>query len=371
MMNALTPRRWSLEEWMASEAAWSELLTSSDADPLFLSWDWLTQWWQWFGGRVGQVPEVLAFYRGDKLAGVAPLYRSVALRGRVLLAHSVQLIGLSWRDPGPLISEYLDVVAGRGDEVSVRGACLDALLADDGWNELVIGFTGAGRQWREALDKRGAPGQHYVREVDRSVSYQADLTGGFAAYLQSLGQSTRRSVWNLRPRLAMQGEVRFEQLGPQQVAAGFSDLNRLHQLRWNRPAFRGKRLTFHISLATRLAARGELALSSLRVGGRVVSVLYDIRKGAHQYNLKMGFDPSFSSRVSLGLIHSGYAMEIAANNGVRVYDFLAGPGRTRDYKQYLAQTRRQLSSVQIVRGRVLPRLYRWYDRHRARSGKIH
>jgi CelD/BcsL family acetyltransferase involved in cellulose biosynthesis len=93
-------------------------------------------------------------------------------------------------------------------------------------------------------------------------------------------------------------------------------------------------------------------------------VLYDIRKGARQYNMKMGFDPAFSSRVSLGLIHLGYAMEAAADHGVAVYDFLAGQGQTSDYKRHLSQARRALSCVQMVRGRVLPALYRWRDRAR-------
>ena len=65
----------------------------------------------------------------------------------------------------------------------------------------------------------------------------------------------------------------------------------------------------------------------------MVSVLYDVRKGARQYNIKMGFDPNFSSQVSLGLIHLGYAMERAAERGVASYDFLAGPGRTSDFKR--------------------------------------
>jgi CelD/BcsL family acetyltransferase involved in cellulose biosynthesis len=158
--------------------------------------------------------------------------------------------------------------------------------------------------------------------------------------------------------------VRFEFVAPEEIDSGFSDLNRLHQLRWKRSAFTGNRLAFHRTLARRLAARGELALSRLRVGGDVVSVLYDIRKGARQYNIKMGFNPAFSSRVSLGLIHLGYAMEAAADQGAAVYDFLAGPGQTSDYKRNLSQTRRAMSCVQMLRGRVLPALYRWRDRAR-------
>jgi CelD/BcsL family acetyltransferase involved in cellulose biosynthesis len=361
-MSALTVRRWSIDEWMNSEEEWSELLARSDADGLFLSWVWLTEWWRYFGNRMGRTPHVLAFYRGEQLAGIAPLYRRWVLRGRVVPARSVQLIGLSWRDSAPSISEYLDVIASRTDQDAVRRACLGALLDDDRWTELVVGFTEAGRQWREAFVSGTSHMHDYVRELDKSVSYQADLSAGFAAYLRSLGQSTRRSIWNLRRRLATHGEVTVEHLGKTEIAAGFRDLNRLHQLRWNIPAFTGKRLSFHTSLAMRLVAPGEFLLSRLRVGGRVVSVLYDIRRGACQYNIKMGFDPTYSGQISLGLIHLGYAMEAAADNGVRVYDFLAGRGQSTDYKRHLSQRRRYLSSLQMVRGGALPRLYRWHDR---------
>jgi hypothetical protein len=43
---------------------------------------------------------------------------------------------------------------------------------------------------------------------------------------------------------------------------------------------------------------------------------------------------------------------------------LAGPGQTSDYKRHLSQARRALSCVQMLRGRVLPALYRWRDRAR-------
>ncbi len=141
-----------------------------------------------------------------------------------------------------------------------------------------------------------------------------------------------------------------------------TDLNRLHQLRWGKPAFVGPRLSFHQHLARGLAGRGELAVSRLRVAGAVVSVLYDIRKGGRQYNINMGFDPTFSGKLSLGLIHLGYAMERAAEQLVTTYDFLAGPGQRSDYKRYLSQERRQLSCLQVLRGRLLPALYRWHDR---------
>lgn len=357
----LVARRWTVEEWSRSQPCWDHLLRRSAADPLFLSWGWLTHWWQCYGQTLGTPPLITAFYRGDNLVGLAPFYMRLVRRGPMVLTGSVQMIGLSWRDPEPLISEYLDVIAVPHEETAVRDACFCMLLAEPGWQELVIGQTAAGGCWRETIAARMPRGLHYVRELDRSISYQADLGCGFDRYVKELGQSTRRSVWNLRRRLAALGRVVLEQPGADDIARTFDELNRLHHLRWNRPAFSGKRLSFHIDLARRLCAAGELALSRLRVGTEVVSVLYDIRKGARQYNIKMAFDPKFSTRLSLGLIHLGYAMESAADQGVGIYDLLAGFGQKNDYKRYLGQARRELSCVQMLRGPLLPAMYRLYD----------
>ena len=362
--SALTLRRWSVADWMSNEAAWNSLLARSRADPLFLSWEWLTHWWRCFAGELAATADILAFYRGGELVGVAPLYRRRVLRNGMLPASSVQLMGLSWRDGGPVMSEYLDVIAADGETQAVRCACARVLLEDRTWTEWVIGFTAASRDWCEAFAWR-SPGRQYVRNLDRSPSYQADLSQGFAAYLRSLGRSTRRSLWALRRRLVMQAKVRFESLGPAEIEAGFSDLNRLHQLRWRKQAFERSRLGFHTSLAKRLAGRGELAASRLRVGGEVVSVLYDIRKGVSQYNISMGFNPAFSRKVSLGLLHLGYAMEEAAACQVATYDLLAGRGQRSDYKRNLSQSCRELSCVQVLRGHLLPPLYRWHDRLRS------
>jgi hypothetical protein len=360
----LTLRKWSLGEWLESEGVWNGLLARSDADPLFLSWEWLTHWWRCFGGTLAASTDIRAFYRGSELVGIAPLYSRRIVRKGVVPVSSMQFIGLSWRDPAPLMSEYLDVIAARGEAGAVRRACAEALLHEPLWSESVIGFTPAGGEWREAFRSPRRSRPQYIRVLDRSMSYQADLSEGFPAYLRTLGQSTRRSLWSLRRRLADHGAVRFELLSPAQVDAGVEQLNRLHQLRWMQPAFTGARLTFQAGLVGRFAARDELAVSQLRVGTEVVSVLYDIRRGARQYNLSMGFNPGLSSKVSLGLIHLGYAMEAAAGRGVATYDFLAGAGRNRDYKRNLSQAQRELSCVQVLRGPLLPALYRWRDRVR-------
>ena len=114
-------RHWSAADWFAREAEWAALVASSGADPLFLSWEWLTQWWRYFGAGGEHSLHILGVYRDARLIGVAPLYRSLQSRGP-LVGHSFQFIGLSRRDDAALISEYLDVIARPEDRAAVREA---------------------------------------------------------------------------------------------------------------------------------------------------------------------------------------------------------------------------------------------------------
>ncbi len=363
-LRGLLLQRWSEDEWLAREEAWSGLLRDTSTDQLFMSWDWLTAWWRQFGAQLRATADIHAYIEGNRLVGLVPVYRRRLLRSGVLPAESVQMMGLAWRDSEPLISEYLDVIARPEHVDCVRRAFISDLLLQDSWTEFVVGFTPHANAWiRDYIGCGGAP-RHYARQLDQSVSYQADLSGGFSAYLGALHQSTRRSIWNLRSRLSAGGQVLVQSARAEEVEAGFAELNRLHEMRWGRPAFVGQRLQFHLRFARHLARQGELRLSRLSVDGRVVSVLYDVLRGGRQYNIKMAFDPTFSRRLSIGLIHLGYAMEAAVADGATLYDFLAGPGKTTDFKRLLSQKQCPLSSVQMVRGALLPGLYRWRDRFR-------
>lgn len=359
-MGTLSIREWTRDEWLARESQWSALLARSGLDPLFLSWEWLTLWWRHFGGRAAHALCILAAYRADELVGIAPLYRLWAVR-RMLPVRSLQFIGISWRDSQALISEYLDFIAAPEDRQAVRAAFLEHLVTQRSWSELIVSYTRTAEAWTQALAQSCAGDHSYARTIERCVSHQADLSEGFERYLDRLGQSTRRSLWHLRRRLGPHGAVRLERVAADEIVGGFEDLNRLHALRWGSVAFSGNRLRFHHDLASKLAPRGELDLTRLWVGERVVSVLYDVCKGVRQYNIKMGFDPGIERNFSLGLLHFGFALQAAASRGVLIYDFLAGPGRKTDYKSHLSQLHEALATVQMVKGPLLRRLYRWYD----------
>jgi hypothetical protein len=348
---ATTVEIWTIEQWLASRAEWTRLVGQSRCDPLFLSWEWQTSWWRVFGGGAGSRLVVLAARdaRGE-LLGAAPLYESAVSR-RGLRLRSLQFIGSAFRDDSVVQSEHLDFLAAEARYPELASELLDAATSVASWEEFVAMCVRADSRL-PALLRSQCRGFAFQRAVDDDRSYRIDLAPGFDAYLATLTAAARRRLWNMRSRLERRGAVALRRLEPGELPRALATLNALHQRRWGRQLFVGRTLEFHCMLGAAMAERGALALSELTVGEQVVSVFYDYRLGARQYNLQMGYDENIDRSASLGLLHLGYVLEKCAADGVRDYELLCGRGRATDYKRRFASDSVATSTVQWWRGKA-------------------
>lgn len=354
-------RIWDEEQWLASRELYEGLLCRSSADRFFLSSDWLDLWWRHLPQRrPSEEFRVHAAFDGEHLVGVLMVVSS-RVRRRGLSFRSVQVAGGRLAESRGALSEYLDVVAIAGYEAEVRAACLKSVLEHERCSEFVITWSAAGASWLEVMKSLPRSLCSYLREIDPMTSYQADLSAGFEQYLAGLSGNARRSLFNQRRKLAEKGEVRVDPVPPGEHLAALREMNRLHALRWNSAALSKETLSVHEELIARWSDRGNIQMSIIKIDGKAVSILYDVRQGATQYNIQMGFDPNFDSSISLGLLHLGYAMEQAAHDGVRIYDYLAGTGRSTDYKRRIATRTAAVVSIQYLCNPLIATIFRGYD----------
>jgi Acetyltransferase (GNAT) domain len=359
-------RVWNEQQWLAARELYEGLLRRSKADPLFLSQDWQSLWWRHLPQRApDEQLRVHAAFEGSELVGVLMVVTGTVLR-RGLRFRSAQVAGGRFAESRGAVSEYLDVVAVAGREAEVRAACLESVLKHEGCSEFVAGWCAAGAAWMDAINALPQPPWSYVRALDQVVSYQADLSSGFERYLADLSGNARRSLFNQRRKLADKGELSVSGVPAAELHAALAEMNRLHALRWNTPALSCETLRVHEELIARWSGNGNIQMSIIRIAGKPVSVLYDLRVGLTQYNIQMGFDPHFDSSLSLGLIHLGYAMERAAGDGVQTYDYLAGNGRSTDYKKRIATRTAELATVQYLSNPFIATAFRLYDSLRRR-----
>jgi CelD/BcsL family acetyltransferase involved in cellulose biosynthesis len=370
-MNGLRVRRWTSDEFHAGRDAWQSLLANADADPLFMSWDWLSAWWRHHGPALPAEMCVLAVYSPDGgLAGIAPFYEHRAVHRGLLAARRLELLGNAWRNPAAVFSEYLDVIARRDLRAGVSAAIADWLRANASWDEIVLCNL---RENSVAEQLAAGLAGAYARRAESMTGWCIALPDSFETFVARLSSNTRRKVVHQREKLA---GLSFAIVEPAQRSAALERLDAFVARRFGTLAGDDSRMRagFHADVVAGWAGSDLVHLTELRAAGNCVSVMLNLRVGATEYYLQSGFDPAFARGLSPGLLHLGYAIEAACRAGVSRFDFLAGRGLHRDYKQDFAAESAPLHTLHIVRKPLLRALFRVVDglrgrtSHKARAG---
>lgn len=137
-MEDLRIEDWSEERFKESRLQWEGLLKESNADRLFLSWEWLWTWWQIFGNKGQRSLNLLAAISGgDNLVGLAPMYSSsVRTRGR-LSSRRLQFLGNDWRSDDNIRTEYCGFIVKQEYETVVIDKFIETIDGSEKWDEFV------------------------------------------------------------------------------------------------------------------------------------------------------------------------------------------------------------------------------------------
>lgn len=324
-----------------------------------MSWQWQWLWWKHLGSQTttAKLNIIAAYSEQGELIGLAPLsLRHVKYRAG-LYGMRMETLASLWREDAAVFSEYLDFIVDRRHADAVVQRFEAALAEDSRWDDLVIAHTrssGVAHRLRESA--LGA--KSYLRALDPLEAHATAIVGNFDDYLKALDASTRRKLWNQRKKLA----------APTITFASAADIGEYLDLidgflesRWGWRPMSGKSRSFHLAFAAAMAGDKSLRLSRLCVDDRPISVMYNVRRGGREYNLQTGIDLANNAGISPGYLHFGYSLENACGDGVREFDFLAGQGRARQYKQDFRTRSEQIVCLQFVRSRWLAMIYRAHD----------
>ena len=339
---------------------WRSCVGMSRANPLFLGWPWLFSWWEVWSPILGLELLLLGVYdENDTLIGLGPFYRRAILTSLGFKVYRLYLIGSAWRLAPTVRTEYCGLVLPRGREKEVNNAILQ-FVVELQWDELICTDLAGGDTDQFAPDNWFS--RHSLRLIPRTndLGIRIDAGNSFEEWLKSLGKNTRLKAYNRRNYLSNRGDLNFEPHQPDIDGDFFDCLNEFHQTRWGRPVFDGDALRFHNLLLSRLPlGGGHPELTVLKYNGQRVSVLYDVVVDGWRMNLQAGFMEDFDSKVSLGSLHLGFAIEAAFNNeSVQFYDLLAGAGKAHFYKSHFKGESVEFCTFQVVKSPFLAFLYK-------------
>jgi CelD/BcsL family acetyltransferase involved in cellulose biosynthesis len=230
--------------------------------------------------------------------------------------------------------EQNGVLAETGRAAELSESCLRAAVS-----RYDLTLSGVGEPVLAAIMKVAG-----LVRVERSQgSPFVDLAGVRAIggdYLAGRSANTRQQIRRSDRWYERAGSIEIVQAASVESAhAMLDEMAALHQAAWRargrpgsfaRPFFR----RFHRALIEAAIPRGEVALLRVSCNGSAVGILYNFVHRGRMSAYQSGFDYSHAeSQPKPGLTCHARAIQLAAGQGLDVYDFLAGEDR---YKLSLA-----------------------------------
>ncbi|MBI4169884.1 MAG: GNAT family N-acetyltransferase [Acidobacteria bacterium] len=340
------------ERLMGLREEWADLLRDSDADCLFLTWEWLSTWWRHLSrDRRLMVPVVRD---QGRLVALAPMVIRPPGISSVQPFPTIEFMG-----GGSVGSDYLDVIVRRGREAEALPALADCLAGANRPLELEqVRFPGSRAEDLGAhLGRRG----WHVFAEESNVARFIRLAGTtWTSYLAGLGNAHRANFNRRLRRLEREFRVRFDSVSTEEHRrAALSRLIALHQARWRERGFSTafhtpNHLRFHEEFSRLACERGWLRIFTLWLDDEPVAALYGFRYNGVFSFYQSGFDPNYAG-FAAGLVTMGLAIRSVLEEGASEFDMLQGFER---YKEHWAREARPLGRLDFYPPHLRGLLYR-------------
>lgn len=326
---------------------WNTVLAQSASNNLFLTWEWVSTWWELYGS--GALLYVLTARADDgRLLGIAPLHR----RHRTVLGLGsvdvVEFIGSG----GDVTPEQLDFIVVAGAEASVTPALVAWIENDPSVRGIDLRPFAAGSPNLPYVDGVLRTHKGRLRCDADSVCPVLPLPASRAEFIAGRSKNYRKKMREYQRRCErdLGAHVRLS-ASHDELDRDMSALVRLHKKRWEgrSRAFRSANyVEFHRRLANRLFDKGWVRMFALDSSRGPLAMLYCFSYADRYYFYQAGRDPDCNKhRVGLVLMHS--AIEQAIDEHARVFDFLRGE---EDYKYMWAAA--EVKAVRLAHWKTWP-----------------
>lgn len=302
------------QEFHALEPLWYELLVNSDHQSPFMSWEWVSCWWKYFGS--GQL-HVITFQESNELVGIAPLYCTREPWG----IRSLRILGTG-------LSDYMDFLIREGYGQTLYRTLLECVLTEDSFELISLEQVPPNRL--ETLKEISRSSGFYLQIKPRGHCYGVRLPASWDEYLQGLGKKERYNIRRQSHILENRHQVIFkrihqpgEELG-KAIEEFFGLMMKRLMMRERHLAVREQTLLrFHQDVAERFAGRGWLNLCMLERNSRPIASLLTFEYARKLFYYHSGFDPEWA-KYSVGTVLLAKCVEDGIERGIREFDFMRG-----------------------------------------------
>lgn len=355
----------SAHDLLSLESQWNQLLRSSLNNSVFLTFEYVTTWWDVYGSN--RKLRLLTAWSDDTLIGAAPLAIGPGPQPvRSWLRH-LAFLGFH----GDELSEFLDFLILPRFREELTARFLDFLLDEmgDEWDTFFLSMVPSDSpSLASLLPSAGSRGLSSQPREEVPCPY-LPLPGTWEELLQSKSKNFRKSFQNVWNRL-QKHQVEILHAGTDiSIDEAFSVLLQLNRARWgaDRQSFTSEMTTrFHRNLAHRFHQHGWLSFFLMKIDGVFAAARFDYVYGGKLWNIQGGWNPDLAA-LSPGRMIIAYQIQWCIQQGLKEYDFLGGEA---GYKRSWATQERQLQNLEFPhprsrRARLFFSLRHWHLRIKA------
>lgn len=328
---------------------WKQLFAASECRSPFLSWEWLSTWFKWFGAD--RIPFILKVLRDNQLIGLLPL----CLDEKRILGMKLRRLCFIGENQGG--ADYLDLIAKPEDQPEILSAIFDFLRAEDCFDLISLENLANDSEAYGFLQNFAGQENKRFRYSDSTAAIcpQINLEGGWETILK---QSKRAGNFKRRlKQLEKMPDFEFRSVvSPDETSPAFERFYRLHERRWIKSggselSGHPRLVSFQRDLIATLAQTGLLRFDELWVEGDCRASVYGLDDGKTFFYYNSGYDLDWAN-YSVGLVLIGLSVKNAVGRGNTLYDFLRGE---ETYKFDWANRNSELKNVKLSR-RTAPAL---------------
>jgi CelD/BcsL family acetyltransferase involved in cellulose biosynthesis len=333
---------------------WNEAVQRSVDDNIFLTWEWLANWWKHFGRKRQFL--LIALTDDRQIHAALPLmistYQFFGLRMKV-----IEFIGTP-------LSDYQSFVVT--DRKATHARMMIEYLRDRVRDWDLVELTHIPEKSETARILSDIPwGRAKLEKLRCASCPYISLPDKWEDYFHTLGPSFRKTLRRNERKLKQNYNVDFRicsDFQPVDDAMNtFIDLNqkRMESMR-KVGIFSDSRVRdFHLDLARSFARRGWLTLDFVMLNGEAVAAGYNFKYANKILYYQSGFEPLYS-KYSVGSIRHMYLIRHCIDNGMIEYDLLRG---MEPYKSHWSTNTRRTFRFRTARKTLLDVISRWIGRN--------
>lgn len=327
---------------------WNDVLSRSDCDSVFLTWEWLSTWWRHFGKS--RALAILLAQEGEEILAAAPLMYS----NYDLIAFKIKKLEFL----GAEHTDYRNFILTKR-----KVECIDSFMkyiCRLNWDFLHLRQIPEPSSSILSMSRVCSRNLLESRRVSSTSFYVPLCASVDEFWKRQKGRYRGSALRRHQRRLKENFDITYETCNnPDSLPQGIKTLVELHQKRWTLKGEEGSFVSdshfagFLIDVSKAFVEKGWLHFSFMKANNEPISAAICFQYNNRFYYYHSGYDPAYS-RFGVGNLLIGHLIEEAIQDGNSIFDFLNG---AEAYKRSWTSFSNNCLEFQMAKNRFLPTLY--------------